>query len=70
MWYEVVFENTDANRGIEICYQLRNDGLVQGVDWNWKYIPAPKSVTLMFRDQAMTTFYALKCQIYHNTCKF
>ena len=62
MWYEVVFENADANRGIEICYQLRNDGLVQGVDWDWKYIPAPKSVVVMFRDQAMTTFYALKCQ--------
>jgi hypothetical protein len=62
MWYEVVFENADANRGIEICYQLRNDGLVQGVDWDWKYIPVPKSVTLMFREQAMTTFYALKCQ--------
>ena len=62
MWYEVVFENTDANRGIEICYQLRNDGLVQGVDWDWKYIPAPKSVVVMFQNQAMTTFYTLKCQ--------
>jgi hypothetical protein len=62
MWYEVVFENTGAARGIEICYQLRNDGLVQGVDFDWKYIPASKSVVLMFQKQTMTTFYALKCQ--------
>jgi hypothetical protein len=62
MWYEIVFENTSAARGIEICYQLRNDGLVQGQDFNWKYIPNPKSVVLMFRDQTMTTFYGLKCQ--------
>ena len=62
MWYEIVFENTGAVRGIEICYQLKADGLVQGVDFEWKYIPDPKSVVVMFREQAMTTFYTLKCQ--------
>ena len=61
MWYEVVFDNASANRGIEICYELKNDGLVQGVDFDWKYIPSPKSVVVMFRLQTMTTFYALKC---------
>lgn len=62
MWTEVVFENTNAVRGIEICYQLKADELVQGVDFEWKYIPDPKSVILMFREQAMATFYSLKWQ--------
>jgi hypothetical protein len=62
MWTEVVFEGANSVRGIEICYQLKADELVQGVDFEWKYIPDPKSVILMFREQAMATFYSLKWQ--------
>ena len=68
MWYEIVLENTDAFGGLAMCYQLRDDGLCQGKDFEWEYCPAydaqipKKSVVLRFRDSALATFYTLKWQ--------
>jgi len=72
MWCEIVFENTGSADGIAMFHQLRKDGLTPGVDFDWAYMPMwsvtatdhikGKAVILMFRDQAMATFYTLKWQ--------
>jgi hypothetical protein len=72
MWCEIVFENTGSADGIAMFHQLQKDGLKPGVDFDWKYMPMGsvsatdhikgKAVILMFREQAMATFYTLKWQ--------
>jgi len=73
MWYEVVFDDATTFDGLAMCYQLRDDGLCQGKDFEWEYCPgydaqipkksvAKKSVVLRFQDSALATFYTLKWQ--------
>ena len=39
MWTEVEFKNATSMRGIEIFHHLKADGLVQGEDFVWSFIP-------------------------------
>lgn len=58
----------NSNRILEIVYELREQGLVQGVDFNFKYIPGgyvdgmgwvPRSVIFEFADESYSTWFTI-----------
>ena len=71
IWYDIVVEHTSASSAIDLKDQLMHDGLVSGVDFEWRWTGSrwdadvghyPASTRFSFRDESMATFYRLKWQ--------
>lgn len=71
IWYDIVVEHTPAMKAIELKNEIINNGLVHGVDFEWRWTgstweaPAgynPSTTRFSFRDESMATFYRLKWQ--------
>ena len=71
IWHVVVIQPATANRAIELKYQLVDDGLIDGVDFEWRWHGTtwdpstgmyPSETRFSFRDESIATFYRLKWQ--------
>lgn len=57
----VVKTDISATRALELQAELRRDGLVRGIDYDWMYFNAPlKKVVFTFYTQEYSLLYALK----------
>lgn len=70
-WHDIVVEHTPASLAIDMKNQLVEDGLVSGVDFEWRWTGStwdasvghnPSATRFSFRDESMATFYRLKWQ--------
>lgn len=70
-WHDILVEHTPASRAIDMKNQLIEDGLTQGVDFEWRWTGStwdsnvgynPSTTRFSFRDESMATFYRLKWQ--------
>ena len=71
MWYDVVVKHTPASLAIHMKNNLLQDGLVQGVDFEWRWTGStwdstsgvyPAQTRFSFREESVATFYRLKWQ--------
>lgn len=70
-WHDVVVEHTPAMKAIELKNEIVNDGLVHGIDFEWRWTSStwdsavgynPSATRFSFREESMATFYRLKWQ--------
>ena len=68
-WYDVVVKHTHAQRAIEIKNEIIADGLVQGIDFEWRWTGSswdnmtgslPSQTKFSFREEKLAVFYKLK----------
>lgn len=68
---KVIIPNVTADEGINIVRELRAKGLIQGTDFNFKYMPStyddsgfdmlsPHGIEFSFADNKWATFFRLK----------
>lgn len=71
MWHDIVVKHTPASLAIEMKNNLLQDGLVQGVDFEWRWTGSawdtasgvdPAQTRFSFREESVATFYRLKWQ--------
>lgn len=70
-WYDIVICHTSANDAIVMKYQLIEDGLTDGEDFEWRWTGStwdsatgqhPSQTRFSFREEKVATFYKLKWQ--------
>ena len=70
-WHDILVEHTPASRAIDMKNQLIEDGLTQGVDFEWRWTGSqwdadvghnPSTTRFSFRNESVATFYRLKWQ--------
>jgi hypothetical protein len=65
-WHKIFIADATATQAIYWSNDLRQEGLVINVDFQWRYLPRllseehGNSVQFEFRDAALATFYGLK----------
>jgi hypothetical protein len=53
-------QNATADDSIWFKNQLIHDGLIQGQDFEWAWLPMTHTAHFVFADAALATFYQLK----------
>lgn len=57
---EVIVNNLSPNDTIEIVRSIREQGLVQGKDFDFSYIQNPEQAIFKFYEEKWATFFSLK----------
>ena len=56
----ITIQNATAPDGISFKNRLIQDGLIQGQDFDWAWLPMVHTAHFDFADAALATFYQLK----------
>ena len=69
--HKVTIEHASPDDAIRLSSLLQRDGLINNLDYIWKYVPGvwsfqeinrPRAVEIYFKDASLATFYNLKWQ--------